>query len=666
VRSTPPPLGPQHDYETKAPLGPADESEREASGYEEKSECETPLRPVNKLRSDPPYSGPSDPAIGSPETDIPPKERPQQIFPPEPEFSANGGEPLYGPPEDQLREVRGEPAEIDSELDPLQEPPGLQSEACDYATLSLLIPRCHVETQRGEALKEGVREILDQMQNPPKDFSETAKANESFLNSIGKHVHDSEAFVAGSFQNAFPAWEELLRESRRQSSRKVLKWIKDGVRPIFEGVQNTEPAKLNRVRGLIRHAVPRGQVEAFLKGVLPHEIEIQNHRSTYQHWPFTVDVVKQLVVSGTAHLYGPTEGKPKVVNPLGVALNGDKERLVLNMMYPNSFMKQLPFRYERLRDVLTFLKRGGFISSWDLKSGYFHVLIHPRFRTYFGFRIGDAYLHFNAMCFGWMQACYVFTVVMQEVFLEVRARSIPVSSYIDDGLTADMSYERCLSAVVLLVKLLNLLGAFFGLPKCHFLPSQKGDWLGFEIISPNEIFRASDKKMHKVKTALIRFLALEEVTPCQLVAIAGKLISLSPAVLPASLYSRAFFEAIQGKASWDELFPSSLAVNETVKEWLDNLDAWNGRRWYARPISLCASSDASDFGFGELVTLPDGREIPVSGNLTEAEITMSSTAREIIGFLRLLQATARLFPDTIRDSTVQLVGDHQGAVQAIN
>lgn len=259
--------------------------------------------------------------------------------------------------------------------------------------------------------------------------------------------------------------------------------------PVFEGVINTEPTKLNRVRGLLRHAVPKGQVEAYLQGELPHIIEFQNHRSVYEHWDFVVGATENLVISGTAHLYGPSEGKPKVVNPLGVALNGSSERLVLDGMYIKAFMKKMPFKYERLRDVLTFLKRGGFISTWDLKSGYFHVLIHPKYGTYFGFKIGYAYLHFNGMCFGWMQACYVkFTVVMQEVFLEVRARAIPISSYIDDGSTADDKYEKCLWAVVLVVRLLDLLGAYFGLKKCHFLPSQEGEWLGFEIVSKEECF----------------------------------------------------------------------------------------------------------------------------------------------------------------------------------
>jgi hypothetical protein len=98
---------------------------------------------------------------------------------------------------------------------------------------------------------------------------------------------------------------------------------------------------------------------------------------------------------------------------------------------------------------------------------------------------------------------------MQEVFLEVRERGIPVSSYIDDGLTADLSYERCLWAVVLIIRLLVLLGAFFGLPKCRFRPSQEGEWLGFEMITQEEKFQVLARKMAKVKAVLERIRGVE-------------------------------------------------------------------------------------------------------------------------------------------------------------
>jgi hypothetical protein len=202
----------------------------------------------------------------------------------------------------------------------------------------------------------------------------------------------------------------------------------------------------------------------------------------------------------------------------------------------------------------------------------------PSSGLYFEFQLGDAYLHFNGVCFGWKHACYVFTIVMQEVFLEVRARSIFVSSYIDDGLAADTLYARCLWAIVLIVQLLNHLGAYFGLPKCRFRPTQPGEWLGFEVVSQKELFRVLDRKMEKVCAALTAFLDSETTTSWQLAAVAGKLISLSPAVLPASLHSRTPFQAMQGKLSWDDIFLAPEMVTSTIKEWLEKLLDCNGRR----------------------------------------------------------------------------------------
>jgi hypothetical protein len=114
---------------------------------------------------------------------------------------------------------------------------------------------------------------------------------------------NAEEFVAGSFQNRLAAWKELLKGSRRQSSQKVLKWIEEGVQPIFEGTKNAEPKKMKRVWGLLRRTVPKGKVDEFLSGTTPHKVEFQNHQSLYDHLPFVVGAVKNLVVTGTAPVW---------------------------------------------------------------------------------------------------------------------------------------------------------------------------------------------------------------------------------------------------------------------------------------------------------------------------------------------------------------------------
>lgn len=152
-----------------------------------------------------------------------------------------------------------------------------------------------------------------------------------------------------------------------------------------------------------------------------------------------------MVTNSTVRLYNEGERKPKVVNPLGVA-NLPKGRLVLDGGYINAFTKHIPFKYEILREILTFLSEHGFFSTWDFKAEYYHVLIHPRFRTYFGFRVGSVYFHYNALCFGWSEACYAYTLVTQEAAKELRVRGIPVSSYLDDQKTASPGIESGSSA----------------------------------------------------------------------------------------------------------------------------------------------------------------------------------------------------------------------------
>jgi hypothetical protein len=99
------------------------------------------------------------------------------------------------------------------------------------------------------------------------------------------------------------------------------------------------------------------------------------------------------------------------------------------------------------------------------KAGYYHVMIHPRFRTYFGFKFGKTYFHYNAMCFGWSKACFAYTLVTQEAARELRLRQIPVASYLDDGPTGHQQYVVCLWIIIMIVRFLTLLGAVFSLNK---------------------------------------------------------------------------------------------------------------------------------------------------------------------------------------------------------
>jgi hypothetical protein len=204
---------------------------------------------------------------------------------------------------------------------------------------------------------------------------------------------------------------------------------------------------------------------------------------------------------------------PMIIHPLGVVDSAGKDTKIVNARYLNLFLEALFFRYERLRDILAFTFEGSFMATGDLKSGYFHVPIHKDFYTFFCFKVGSIAFYFNVLCFGFAQACYVFTKLMQEPAIELRKRGVPISAYIDDSFTAAKTRNRCLRQSSLSALFFRTLGIFYGLPKCNFWPQLVLPWLGFVVDSERQSFQLSSSKLEKLKQALQEIIDLPSTSP---------------------------------------------------------------------------------------------------------------------------------------------------------
>jgi hypothetical protein len=304
--------------------------------------------------------------------------------------------------------------------------------------------------------------------------------------------------------------------------------------------------------------------------------------------------------------------------------------------------------------------------TWDLKAGYYHVPIHPAYRKFFGFKIGNRYGVYNAICFGLSEACFAFTKIAQEPLIELRSRGFPVSGYIDDGHTAAKTYGRTLRQGYLIIRLLAALGAFFGLPKCVLKPLQELKWLGFLLDTLRETFKVEPSKLDKIKEFLQEVIAQPSVSNRELASLAGKLVALSPAVLPALLFSRSIFQAMTGQESWDMHFPNRPeAVMQESRKWLDHIDGWNGRPWWPQPHRLTLSIDASALGYGGFIQREDGDRIQVAGTFSVKEGATSSAARECIGYVRAIQTASEVFASELHNSAILLIGDSQAALAAL-
>ena len=54
-----------------------------------------------------------------------------------------------------------------------------------------------------------------------------------------------------------------------------------------------------------------------------------------------------------------------------------KKRLVINLRYINSFLATVKFKYEDMRTAMMLFEKDDYLCTFDLKSGYHHVDIHP-------------------------------------------------------------------------------------------------------------------------------------------------------------------------------------------------------------------------------------------------------------------------------------------------
>jgi hypothetical protein len=123
---------------------------------------------------------------------------------------------------------------------------------------------------------------------------------------------------------------------------------------------------------------------------------------------------------------------------------------------------------------------------------------------------------------------------------------------------------------------------------------------------------------------------------------------------------------MQGRASWDEVFPTPESVVGTAKFWLENLDKFNGRRWWPRATSATLRVDASGVGYGGQVELEGKDAVKFTRTFSEAQAKSSSTEREIIGYVVGLAVAAQVYPESLAESSVLVLGDSQSGVAALN
>ena len=132
-----------------------------------------------------------------------------------------------------------------------------------------------------------------------------------------------------------------------------------------------------------------------------------------------------------------SQKKHKVVNPLTVAGNKQKQRLVLDARHVNPHLFKYEHKNEDASTSRELFQKGDYIFSLifliisflDLKSAYHHIMIANEDREYLGFQWKDRYYVFSVMPFGTSIAGYTFTKVLRDVVKFWRSKGYKIVLY---------------------------------------------------------------------------------------------------------------------------------------------------------------------------------------------------------------------------------------------
>ena len=163
-----------------------------------------------------------------------------------------------------------------------------------------------------------------------------------------------------------------------------------------------------QVSDFILGIVTEGYRLPFIK--LPRPSFQDNRVTSVEDKCFVAEAIQELLASGCAV---SVDSVPLVCSPLiVVAKEGGKRRLVIDLRHVNNHLHKFRFRYEGLDIAAQLLEKGCWMTTFDLKSGYHHIEIHPDYWSYLGFswEHGGKRVHyvFRVLPFGLATACYVF------------------------------------------------------------------------------------------------------------------------------------------------------------------------------------------------------------------------------------------------------------------
>ncbi len=160
----------------------------------------------------------------------------------------------------------------------------------------------------------------------------------------------------------------VVRKSLSMNNMTHLPLSRDDLKPIF--LFGNQLMQIGSLLTLF------GQVIAFLLLICQSAGIFRIIHLAFDHQQFVTSAITELVNNSAVV---EVDFVPHVVSPLSVSVNSSgKKRLILDLRHVNQSVWKQKIKFKDWRVFSTYVDKGGFLFSFDLKSGYHHVdIIFP-------------------------------------------------------------------------------------------------------------------------------------------------------------------------------------------------------------------------------------------------------------------------------------------------
>ena len=388
----------------------------------------------------------------------------------------------------------------------------------------------------------------------------------------------------------------------------------------------------------------------------------KNRKGAFEHAEFLDGYLPQLVAQGAVQELAE---RPWGVSPLNVVPKATpgKFRLILDLRELNKHLQEFTFNMETLHRRRSGFRRGDWMFSIDLESGYFHLPIRPEDRTLLGFEWRGRWYVFCVLPFGLSSAPFAFTKLMKQLANHWRRKGVRLLVYLDDWCFMERSPEAASSLVTAITADMEAAGLLINREKSALEPSQRIRLLGFWVNSKEGTFRIPEERKEKIMQQLREAETGKRMKVRELASLAGRIMSCFLALGPVTrIFTREMYACVELRSGWRDSVELTPGARREMRFWRDTLSRWDGEAIWptklVRPRVLHV--DASDSGWGGW---QEGlQHFDACEYFTPEEAAESSTVREMLGLERLLRL---LRPEELRGQQVLVYTDNQGVASII-